>query len=73
MDQVYSDLLKLQEDYLLHLERYKRTKKLLMKKFSVTQVNNISIFLFYQNQVPAILIFRLLHLRIILNLKLCVI
>ncbi|EHA3993910.1 type III secretion system protein PrgN [Enterococcus faecalis] len=26
MDQVYSDLLKLQDDYSLHLERYKRTK-----------------------------------------------
>ncbi|EKZ0408926.1 hypothetical protein QL852_002782, partial [Enterococcus faecalis] len=24
MDQVYSDLLKLQDDYLLHLERYRR-------------------------------------------------
>lgn len=29
MDQVYSDLLKLQDDYLLHLERHRRTKKLL--------------------------------------------
>jgi hypothetical protein len=27
MDQVYSDLLKLQDDYLLHLERHRRTKK----------------------------------------------
>ncbi|MCD5032939.1 type III secretion system protein PrgN [Enterococcus faecalis] len=29
MDQVYSDLLKLQDDYLLHLERYRRTKKII--------------------------------------------
>lgn len=29
MDQVYSDLLKLQDDYLLHLERHRRTKKII--------------------------------------------
>ncbi|MCO5542166.1 type III secretion system protein PrgN, partial [Enterococcus sp. C91] len=32
MDQVYSDLLKLQDDYLLHLERYRRTKKIIDKE-----------------------------------------
>ncbi|MGT9162091.1 type III secretion system protein PrgN [Enterococcus faecalis] len=32
MDQVYSDLLKLQEDYLLHLERHRRTKKIIDEK-----------------------------------------
>ncbi|MBD9946692.1 type III secretion system protein PrgN, partial [Enterococcus faecalis] len=26
---VYSDLLKLQDDYLLHLERHRRTKKII--------------------------------------------
>jgi hypothetical protein len=31
MDQVYSELLKLQDEYLLHLEHHRRTKKLLMK------------------------------------------
>ncbi|WPH48364.1 type III secretion system protein PrgN (plasmid) [Enterococcus faecalis] len=29
MDQVYSELLKLQDDYLLHLERHRRTKKII--------------------------------------------
>ncbi|MBO1138218.1 type III secretion system protein PrgN [Enterococcus faecalis] len=29
MDQVYSDLLNLQDDYLLHLERHRRTKKII--------------------------------------------
>lgn len=29
MDQVYLDLLKLQDDYLLHLERHRRTKKII--------------------------------------------
>jgi len=29
MDQVYADLLKLQDDYLLHLERHKRTKAMI--------------------------------------------
>ncbi|MDU3485636.1 MAG: type III secretion system protein PrgN [Enterococcus faecalis] len=29
MDQVYSDLLKLQDDYLLHLEHHRRTKKII--------------------------------------------
>ncbi|EIQ7097400.1 type III secretion system protein PrgN [Enterococcus faecalis] len=29
MDQVYSELLKLQDDYLLHLEHHKRTKKVI--------------------------------------------
>ncbi|HFZ4708165.1 TPA: type III secretion system protein PrgN, partial [Enterococcus faecalis] len=28
-DQVYSELLKLQDDYLLHLERHRRTKKII--------------------------------------------
>ena len=32
MDQVYSDLLKLQDDYLLHLKRYRRTKKIIDKE-----------------------------------------
>ncbi|MGH1789495.1 type III secretion system protein PrgN [Enterococcus faecalis] len=32
MNQVYSDLLKLQDDYLLHLERYRRTKKIIDKE-----------------------------------------
>ncbi|HHZ8017979.1 type III secretion system protein PrgN [Enterococcus faecalis] len=29
MDQVYLDLLKLQDDYLLHLEHHRRTKKII--------------------------------------------
>ncbi|PQD07562.1 type III secretion system protein PrgN, partial [Enterococcus faecalis] len=32
MDQVYSHLLKLQDDYLLHLKRYRRTKKIIDKE-----------------------------------------
>ncbi|MDU7719160.1 MAG: type III secretion system protein PrgN, partial [Cutibacterium avidum] len=32
MDQVYSDLLKLQDDYLLHLEHYRRTKKIIYER-----------------------------------------
>lgn len=32
MDQVYSDLLKMQDDYFLHLERYRRTKKIIDKE-----------------------------------------
>ncbi|EMG1559045.1 type III secretion system protein PrgN, partial [Enterococcus faecalis] len=29
MDQVYSELLKLQDEYLLHLEHHRRTKKII--------------------------------------------
>ncbi|EQB4897766.1 type III secretion system protein PrgN [Enterococcus faecalis] len=29
IDQIYSDLLKLQDDYFLHLERHRRTKKMI--------------------------------------------
>ncbi|MFG5648581.1 type III secretion system protein PrgN, partial [Enterococcus faecalis] len=32
MDQVYSHLLKLQDDYLLHLKRYRRTIKIIDKE-----------------------------------------